>query len=117
EADDEGQQPEGGEVEVKAVGQPFEFGLGVGLDQTKLMIHDGLERLIGALGRAEQKPRYLARLAQKALSNADVDDEHAGDELRRDVQRRQFYAIACQGLRALRSLQIGQRLRRQKRLS
>jgi hypothetical protein len=112
ETDHEGQQPEGGEVEVEAVGQPFQIGLGLGLHQLQPAACEALQRLPLARCLTDEEPGDLALFAEQPLRVADVDDEHAGRELLLRHQRRQQGVVAQPRRRALLQSEIRQRLRR-----
>ena len=77
---------------METVGEPFEVAFGVRCDQTQFVADDIFQRGVFALGLADQQPRKLIRHFQEILRDADVDDEHAGHQLRLHAQRRQCHA-------------------------
>ena len=77
---------------MKAVGEPFEIAFGVRRDQTQFVADDIFQRRMFAFGLADQQPRKLIRHVQQILRDADVDDQHAGHQLRLHAQRRQCRA-------------------------
>ena len=61
EADEERQQPERGQIEMKAVGQALEIGRGVRLHKAELVADDAFQRRAVAFALADQQPRNLIR--------------------------------------------------------
>ncbi len=74
---------------MKAVGETLEIALGIRLDQAKLVPNDLFKRPPHAFVFPDQQPRNLTRHFQNALRRADIDDQHAGHELRRNLEWRQ----------------------------
>ena len=103
---EKGEQPEGGEVEVKTARQSFEIGVLVRLDQPQRVADDAGERL--SAFRLQHQPRQALRAIQQPLRDADVDDQRSR---RRGVQRaRRRQRKPPLGLRPL--AQLRERFRR-----
>ncbi|MNZ48042.1 hypothetical protein D3C78_657770 [compost metagenome] len=96
-ADEEGQQTEGAEVEVEAVGQALQVVAGARRLQLQQLGQLGRQiRRPDCEIRRQQQPRQLPRRLQQRLGMADVDDDHPGRQLRVHLQGRQALAIAGQ---------------------
>ena len=81
ESDQERQQTERGQIEMKAVGEPFEIAFRVRFDQAELVAHDSFERGTVAFGLPDQQPGNLIRHFQQALGETDIDHQNTGHEL------------------------------------
>ncbi len=97
---------------MKTVGEAFEVGLRIWFDQAKLVARYAFKRRAFACRLADQKSRELIRHLQQILRDADVDDQHAGHQVRLHAQRRQQCAAIGLGARALGEFEIGKRFRR-----
>jgi hypothetical protein len=116
--DEEGQQAERRQIEMKAVGQALEIAFAVRRDQAQPIAGDGFKsRAIGAGFFSDQQPRDPVRHLQQALRDADVDHQHAGDQLCLRSQRRQDHAVVELWRGVFWQVEIGESLRRDQGLS
>jgi hypothetical protein len=115
--DKERQQTECGQVQMKTVGEPFEIALRIGRDKAQFVAGNTFQRLTFAFGFANQQARKLPRHFQQILRDADIDDQHAGHQLRLHAKRWQDHAAIGRRCRALGELEVGKRLRRHQHLS
>ena len=97
---------------MKTVGEAFEVGLRIGFDQAQAVAGNAFKWRAPARRLADQEARELIRHFQQALRDADVDDQHAGHQVRLHAKRRQQGAAIGLGARALREFEIGKRFRR-----
>ncbi|MNI43766.1 hypothetical protein D3C73_981070 [compost metagenome] len=108
----EGQQAEGGEVQVKAGGQPLQVGIIAGRLQLQARRNVARQWPVTV---AEQ-PRQLPGGIEQGLRLADVDHHHTRCQLRMQGKRRQYLPVHRGQLLAGLAPQLAQRVRAHPRL-
>ena len=110
--DQERKKAEGGEIEVKTVGQAGEIAIIIRRDEPQSIAGDWLKpRLVECLLIEDNESRELSGSIEQALRDADVDDDCAGRRFGERRKRRELLSAFGLRLCALRKIKPAQGLR------